>query len=119
MAEAKRIVGLYIMRAYQKAPSTSDITLVGPKVPQDHYATIESMSIINYTTANKMLLLGMRDASGKDHYSHNIKAANTYCVQANGQVILRENESIIGVCLSPTSADEIYVTAHGFIYPMY
>ena len=112
------LVGIYTMRGYQKAPSTGTITLVGPKVQKGCYAVITGMSIINYTTANKQLLLGTRDSSNTDHYSHAVKETSTLGLQASDQTILRENESVIGVCLSPTANDEIYVTAYGLVYRM-
>jgi len=110
------MIGVYVENRKRTAPDTSNITFISQKVPRNQVVEVESAYIGDYTTANKLLLLGIRDVGGNDVYLAIDQATSTFYTHLDGHVILLEGESLIGVVASPTTNDVCYFSVHGKRY---
>ena len=115
----RKLVGNYHVHGYVKAEA-EDTQLLGYPVPRGQTAIITYMAILDNTTANKKLILGIRDGSGHDHYIDAYAGTATYTtnhsLKIEGEIVLMENEQPFGIVVSASSSDECYFTAHGGLY---
>jgi len=91
-------------------------TFVGKKVPRGHILHVEEAAITNFTTANNVLALGKRDATGQDHWIKQQTGANTYTCNLVAYPILKESECPIARVDTPTALDDLYFTVYGWLY---
>lgn len=108
----------YRYTAKQGASPASVQTFVGTPVTRGKKALITFMSVIDYTTAAKTLILGIRDAGGNDHYLRVVALASTYECSLEGPIMLLEGEAPIGVVSTPTLNDVLYFAAFGRLRPL-
>lgn len=105
----------------KKSPSgSSTVTFVSQKVGQNQQVVVKYASVVDYTTANKVLILGIRDTGGNDHYLQVNDPLATYhaehSLELQGEITLVEGESLIGVVESPGSSDALYFSVFGDRY---
>lgn len=110
------LIGIYSYEKKVTAPDTSNVECVGTEVKQGTLVVLDLGSIVDYTTANKKLILGKRDAEKKDHYLIVRKNAQYYQAHLEGKMTLHPGERPIGIVESPTTSDVVYCTFDGFIY---
>lgn len=110
------VVGFYRWHDKYTAPDTGDVTREGPEVRQGQLVEITHLSAVNYTTANKSLLIGFRDGIGDAHYFNHHKSAGNYESFLRGRIMLLPGERPIGTVLSPSASDVLYFSAHGLVY---
>ena len=116
MLEGMKPVGYYIYESKRTAPDTDTITFVGPKVRRGQVVELWHGSVVNYTTAGKMLLVGKRNQQGASHYYSARKNAQYYQAHLEGRVVLIEGDEPVGVVESPTASDVLYCAFRGIIY---
>lgn len=109
-------VGIYRWTDKYTAPDTDDVTRKGPKVLRGQLVEITHLSVVNYTTANKSLLVGYEDEKGDTHYFNKHKSSQNYESFLRGRVLLLPGERPIGTVESPSTSDVLYFSAHGVIY---
>ena len=100
------------------APDTTTITFKMGRVRKNELVKVTAAMVIDYTTANKKLVLGFRDVEGTDHYVQVIQAANIFEAHLTGEIYLIEGEEAIGVVASPTTSAVCYFTVHGERYKL-
>jgi len=110
--------GLYRWTEKYAAPDTSDVTREGPIVKRGQIVVLHQLSVVEYTTADKSLLVGFKDAGGNAHYVSHDKGTSKYEAKMRGQMTLTENEKPIGTVLSPTANDVLYFSAFGVVYEL-
>ena len=113
------LVGNYKFQEKDTSPDTTTKTFVGPKVTRHCIVVLAHMSVSDYTTNTKKLILGIRDTSGNDHYLKVVVGTatdvrNTAILE--GSIILMENEAPIAIVESPTTSDVMYAAFHGAVY---
>lgn len=116
MIKGMKCIGLYRYRKKITAPDTTDITAVGPKVKRGQLLELTHLSVLDYTTGNKQLAVGYRDANEVNHFVRTEKASAKRECHMTGRLFLIENDEPIGFVDSPTANNVIYFTAHGLIY---
>lgn len=109
-------VSSYIFKKKVTAPDATTITAVSQKVPKGKNVKIISGFVADYTTANKKLIIGIRDNQENDHYLTTEMASNDYMTHLRGHVILLEGESMVGIVETPTTSDVCYFAFFGDIY---
>lgn len=107
---------MYKWEEKHTAPSTTTITKEGPEVRRGQLVEIIHLSVVDYTTADKALLVGKRDASATTHYYRKEDGTEKYACHLNGRVLLVPGEKPIGTVESPTAGDVLYFSAYGFVY---
>jgi len=113
-----KIVGNYRYDNKFTTPGTDTKTFVGPEVGRGKVAEITSGVVADYTTANKILVLGYRDAGGSDHYIVVETGASIKSAQLRGRIYLLPTEKPIAVVVSPTASDILYCSFHGIVYEL-
>ena len=113
-----KIVGNYRYDDKFTAPDTDTKTFVGPEVLQGKIVEITSGVVADYTTANKTLVLGYRDAGGSDHYIVVEQGASIKSAQLQGRIFLLSTEKPIAIVVSPTLSDDLYCSFHGIVYEL-
>ena len=91
-------------------------TFVGRKIPRGHVLKVEEAAITDLTTANTLLCLGKRDATGQDHWIKCQTGANTHTCNLVAYPILKECEQPIARVTTPTVDDDLYFTIYGWLY---
>ena len=110
------LVGLFIFNDKKTAPDTDNLVFQTDKVREGRIAQIDSAMVGDYTRANKLCILGIRDSSNNDDYINFRKAAQYYQVHLVGQLYLYGGERLIGIVESPTASDVCYFSVHGKEY---
>lgn len=116
MAELGELIGVYTWEDKYTAPDTTTVKRTGPKVGEGRIVVLHTLTAVNYTTANKMLIIGRRDVAGSDHYVKCRNQASIYSTWLNGQMILNEGEAPLGIVESPSTSDVLYFSAYGLVY---
>lgn len=111
-----KIVGNYRFDEKFTAPGTDTKTFVGPEVGRGKILEITSGAVADYTTADKTLVLGYRDAGGEDHYVVVEKGSAIKSAQLRGRIFLLPTEKPIAVVVSPTASDVLFCSFHGIVY---
>ena len=113
-----KIVGNYRFDAKFTAPDASTKTFVGLEVGRGRILEVTSGVVADYTTANKNLILGYRDAGGTDHYIVVEQGASIKSAQLQGRIFLLPTEKPIAIVVSPTTDDVLYCSFHGIVYEL-
>ena len=113
-----KIVGNYRFDDKFTAPDTDTKTFVGSEVGRGKMVEITSGVVCNYTTANKILVLGIRDAGGVDHYVVVETGSAIKSAQLQGRIFLLPTEKPIAIVVSPTTSDVLYCSFHGIVYEL-
>ena len=111
-----KIVGNYRFDDKFTAPDTTTKTFVGLEVLQGKIVELTSGIVCDYTTANKILVLGKRDAGGNDHYCVVEQGASIKSAQLQGRIFLLPTEKPIALVVSPTTSDVLYCSFDGIVY---
>jgi len=109
-------VGIYRYHQEITAPDTTTVTFEGPKAKREQTIELTYMAVVNETTNNKLLKLGIRDSDKVDHIISAREAAQWKCARMFGKVFLIEGESPIGIVTTPTANDVLSFAVHGVIY---
>jgi len=113
------LVGNYKFQEKYTSPGIDTKTFLGQKVARKCIAMLSHMSVSDYTTNAKKLILGIRGADGSDHYLKTALGTSTdiqHTAIIEGNVILLESEAPIAIVESPTASDVLYAAFHGAIY---
>ena len=110
------LVGLYEYENKVTAPNTSNITILARKVTRGCIAILDKACVVNYTTANKKLILGKRNSHSEDQYMVVRKNAQYYQAHMEGKIHLHEGDQALAVVEAPTASDECYATFFGKLY---
>jgi len=116
-----KLVGNYRVHEKYSCTSASTKTFVGPEVPRGRIAILTFMSVSDYTTNAKKLILGIRDAGSTDTYvliEQGTALAEAYTVKTEGEVILLPGDRPIGIVETPSTSDVLYFVAHGGYYSL-
>lgn len=113
-----KAIGVYKFEDKATAPNTTTIEFEGPEVKKGTIVILETLTVADYTTANKKIILGRRDGNGKDHYVHIDQYTGIYETHLRGKLILLESDRPLGVVESPEASDVLYFSAYGFIYEL-
>lgn len=113
-----KIIGNYRHDDKFTAPGTDTKTFVGSEVGTGRIVEIVSGVVADYTTANKTLVLGYRDAGGNDHYIVVEQGASLKSAQLQGRIFLLPTEKPIAVVVSPSLSDVLYCSFHGIVYEL-
>jgi hypothetical protein len=116
MVEGSIPVGVYRFREKLADASAADQTFIGPAVHRGNILELELGYVADYTTANKQLLIGFRDAGGSDHFIATVKETSTLSLGLQGKLILLSGERPIAKVLSATLHDVLYCTFSGLLY---
>jgi len=111
-----KLVGLYTFRQKITAPSTDDVTFTGPAVGRGKILEVTALSVVDFTTANKQLLVGFKDVENNEHLVDGYKATSNYGIGLSGILYLLEGEAPLGKVVSPTTSNVCYFTCHGKLY---
>jgi len=104
---------VYLAINLTKAPSTSDLEILGDPVPTGKVVSIETFFVIDQTTGAKTIKLGFR-RGGTDYYIKRAAAGTgVYGISLERPLILVEGESPIATVESPTAADVCLLIARG------
>lgn len=115
MAPGGMVKGYYAYASKQGASGSDTVTFEGTPIPRGCIGVLSFLSVIDYTTAAKGLLLGVRDAGANDKYLRMVKLTSTYECSLEGPVYLLEGERPIGIVESPTTSDVLYFAAYGVL----
>ena len=118
MPKTGKVIGTYRFQKKKTAPDETTITMVGPAVRRDTVLILDLGAVSNYTTANKKLILGYRDAGGNDHYVVVVQETNTFEAHLAGKLILLPTEKPLAVVETPSGSDVLYCTFHGLMYEL-
>jgi hypothetical protein len=111
-----KIIGNYRFDESFTSPGTDTKAFVGPEVGRGRILEVTSGAVADYTTANKTLVLGYRDAGGTDHYVVVEQGASIKSAQLQGRLFLLPTEKPIAIVVSPTASDVLYCSFHGILY---
>jgi len=89
---------------------------VGRKVPRGHIVEVVEAAVTDFTTPDKVLALGKRDATGQDHWIKVQQGTKGYTCNLVAYPILKEYERPIGRVDTPTALDNLYFTIYGWLY---
>ena len=109
-------LGSLRFRQHKKSPGTDTITFETEKDSKGEIVQVTSAYVTDYTTANKKLVVGIRDVAGIDHYILTVQETLTFEAHLTGRIYLIQGERLIGIVTSPTANDECYFTADGERY---
>jgi len=104
---------IYRSEKQQPAPSTSDLTIVGEKVPTGKAVLIETFFAIDQTTANKTLRLGYDRGGTKFWIKRAAAGSGIYGLALDRPLYLVENEAPAIMIESPTTGDVCLLVARG------
>ena len=102
----------------EKATSqdAADQVFVGPPVDRDRILMTTHCAIVNATHQGTKLILGKRDAAGRDHYFKVAESNVTFHLSIAGHVMMEEGERPLGKIEGAADGDTLYCTFHGHIY---
>lgn len=109
-------MGVYRWHDKYTCPDATTVTREGPAVLRGQLVVLDTLYAIDYTTADKTLIVGIKGVDGGEHYIRKVDIANHYSCFLNGKLILLPGEKPIGKVETPTTSDVLYFTAHGLIY---
>ena len=96
-----------------KAPSTADLTLEGPEIPEGKVVLIRAFYVLDRSTASKKVRLGY-DRGGVKYWLKREDLANTvYGFETTAQLYLVGGEKPVGMVESPTKGDICILVARG------
>jgi hypothetical protein len=113
-----KIVGNYRYDAKDTRSSAATKTFVGVEVGRGRIAEITFASVVDYTSTNTKLILGIRDAGGADHYLRVVQGAAVRDLSMEGKIYLLPGEKPIAIVEDPGAADVLYCSFHGIVYEM-
>jgi len=111
-------IGIYKFEEKSTDPGTTTKTFEGPEVRKDTIVILHHGSVVDYTTADKALLIGKKDGGGNVHYLTKRDASTRFEAHMNGWMVLLPTEKPIGVVESPTANDVLYCSFYGFVYEL-
>jgi hypothetical protein len=97
-------------------PDAATVTLKTLPVQQGTVVEITHASIMDYTTVNKKMIIGIEDSMGNVNYVTVLYDSTYMTPMLSGNVFLEERERMIGTVVTPTTSDVLYFTVHGRIY---
>jgi len=109
---------IYRVELKMKAPSTADVVLKGPPIPEGHVALIETVHLIDLTTANKTMRIGYERAGEQFWISRRNTGTGNYDLRFRLHVQFTPGERPIAMVESPTVGDEILFVCRGFLQPV-
>jgi hypothetical protein len=113
MNEKIKAKDVYLSYNLTKAPSTSDLEILGDVVKQGKVVSIETFFVIDQTTAAKTIKLGFR-RGGTDYYIKRAAAGTgVYGIYLERPLILTEGERPIATVEAPTANDVCLLIARG------
>ena len=104
---------VYSVEEERKAPSTVDLTLEGPKIPEGKVVLIRAFYVIDRSTAGKVVRLGYDRAGTKIWLKRVDLLSHEYGMETTAQLYLVEGEKPIGMIESPTTGDICTFVARG------
>lgn len=116
MIDLHQPVGVYEDVQAQIDVAAEVINFCGKKVPRGHIVHVIEAAVTNFTTANNVLALGKKDASGVDHWIKQQTGASTYTCNLVAFPVLKEGECPIARVTTPTALDDLYFTVYGWLY---
>jgi len=109
-------IGIYKFEDKATVPDTTTKKFEGPEVKKDTIVVLETLTVADYTTSNKKILLGRKDGADAEHYVHVEQYTGIFETHLRGKMILLPTEKPLGVVESPTASDVLYFTAYGLVY---
>jgi len=106
---------IYRAEVETKAPSTANVILRGPPVPQGYVVELKVMQIIDLTTANKTMRLGYERGGRQYWFRRRNAGTGNYDLYLETRLILVEGEKPIAMVESPTADDELWFFTRGFL----
>ena len=116
MLDLNKPMAIYDWNEKATMEASGDKTFLGPPVDRDRILMTTHCSVVNYEHKGTKMILGKRDAAGRDHYFKAIEGANIYQNTIAGHVMLEEGERPLAIVEGPAIGDEMYATFHGHIY---
>jgi len=96
--------------------AAGDKTFLGPPVDRDRILMTTHCSVVNYEHKGTKMILGKRDAAGRDHYFKVAESNVTFHLTIAGHVMLEEGERPLGIVEGAAEGDQLFCTFHGHIY---
>lgn len=109
-------VGIYRFHQEITAPDTTTVTFEGPKAKREQTIEITYMAVVDETTNNKLLKLGIRDSDKVDRILKAKQHATHLTAEMEGKIYLVEGEAPIGIVDTPTASNVLSFAVHGVIY---
>lgn len=116
MVKLGEVVGIYKYNAKAQMEAAVTHTFLGPKVPHGCIVELNHLSVGDYTTANKKLLLGIKFTDGTICYIQIRQATLALDLWLRGKIYLTEGDQPLGRVESTGDADVLYFNANGLIY---
>ena len=85
---------------------------------RDKIVEITFASVVDYTSTNCKLILGIRDAGGNDHYLRVVQGAAVRDLTMEGKIYLLPGEKPIAIVEDPGANDVLYCSFDGVIYEL-
>ena len=104
---------VYSAEVEVKAPTISDLTLEGPKIPEGKVVLIKAFYIMDRSTAGKKVRLGYDRGGTKIWVKREDLADTVYGMETTAQLYLVEGEKPIGMIESPTIDDICILVVRG------
>jgi len=105
---------VYEALEYRKAPSTDNIVLRGPPVPNKSVVELKVMRVIDLTTDNKTMRLGFERAGVQYWFRRRNAGSGNYDLHLEAWLLLNAGERPIAMIESPTVGDELWFFARGY-----
>jgi len=96
------------------APSTADVVLRGPLVPEGCIVELKVMRVIDLTTANKTMRLGFERAGVQHWFRRRNAGTGNYDLHLEAWLLLNAGERPIAMVESPTAGDDLWFFARGY-----
>jgi len=109
---------IYRVELRTKAPSTADVVLKGQAIPEGYVALIETVHLIDLTTANKTMRIGYERAGEQFWISRRNTGTGNHDLRFRLHVQFAPGERPIAMVESPTKDDEILFVCRGFLQPV-
>lgn len=93
-------------------------TIIGEKVPTGFILEVTQMCVMDETTADKLLRLGIRDVTDKDNILQVYDGATAFECHLNGVVFLEAGEAPIGIITTAAASDYCDLSVQGKLYPL-
>ena len=107
------MIGTYSQNEKAIGGNGTNTTFVSQKVPRGQTIEITYASVIDYTTKNKKLELGIRSVDSVDVYLKSVQESSTFGISIDTPIMLYEGESLIGVVEATTTSDALHFSVHG------
>lgn len=109
-------IGIYKFEEKVDDANSTTTTFEGPEVKRGTIVVLHHGSVVDYTTADKALLIGKKDGGGKVHYITKRDGSARFEAHLSGWMILLPTEKPIGVVESPGADDVLYCSFYGLVY---